>query len=218
MSYILDGSNWDITDPSSIPNLLIAHLTITGVSLLIGLLIAFPVALLLVRYQRFYLPVITAAGIFYTIPSLAFLAFLVPFTHLTPPTIIIPLVVYAQIVLIRNIVAGIRAVDPTLVEVGRAMGMNSAQVLWRVILPLAVPVIVAGIRVTAVTTIGIATLAPLIGVADLGTIIFNGVSFFSFNVITAGVILVTVLAVGTDLLLLGAQALLSRGRPVASAA
>ena len=218
MSYILDGSNWDITDPSSIPNLLIAHLTITGVSLLIGLLIAFPVALLLVRYQRFYLPVITAAGILYTIPSLVFLAFLVPFTHLSPPTIIIPLVVYAQLVLIRNIVAAIRAVDPTLVEVGRAMGMSAAQVFRRVVLPLALPVIVAGIRVTAVTTIGIATLSQLVGVADLGTIIFNGFNFFSLNLIAAGVILVSALAVSTDLLLLGVQSLLSRGRPIAAVA
>lgn len=211
MSYILDPSNWDVTDPTSIPNLLLAHLSITGISLLIGLVVAFPISLLIVRYQRLYLPVITAAGIIYTIPSLALLAFLVPFTGLNAPTIIIPLVLYAQIVLIRNIVAAIHAVDPQLVEVGRAMGMNQSQLLLRVVLPLALPVIVAGIRVTTVTTIGIATLAPKIGVADLGTVIFRGLDFASVNLEAGGVILVSVLAIGADLLLLALQTALSGG-------
>ncbi len=211
MSYILDPANWDITDPTSIPNLLLAHLSITGVSLLIGLVIAFPIALLIARYRRLYLPVITAAGIIYTIPSLALLAFLVPLTGLNAPTIIIPLVLYAQIVLIRNIVAAVRAVDPQLVEVGRAMGMNQTQLLLRVVLPLSLPVIVAGIRVATVTTIGIATLAPLIGVADLGTIIFRGLDFASVTLESAGVILVCALAIGADLLLLALQTALSGG-------
>lgn len=211
MSYILDPLNWDITDPTSIPNLLLAHLSITGISLLLGLLIAFPIALLIARFRRLYLPVILTAGIIYTIPSLAFLAFLVPFTGLNAPTIIIPLVLYAQIVLIRNIVAAIRAVDPQLVEVGRAMGMNQTQLLLRVVLPLALPVIVAGIRVATVTTIGIATLAPLIGVANLGTIIFRGISYASVKLESAGVILVSALAIGADLLLLALQRALSGG-------
>ncbi len=211
MSYILDPANWDVTDPTSIPNLLLAHLSITGVSLLIGLVIAFPIALLLARYRRLYLPVITAAGIIYTIPSVALLVFLIPVTGLNAPTIIIPLVLYAQIVLIRNIVAAIRAVDPQLVEVGRAMGMNQTQLLLRVVLPLSLPVIVAGIRVATVTTIGIATLAPLIGVADLGTIIFRGLDFASVTLESAGVILVCALAIGADLLLLALQTALSGG-------
>ncbi|MGZ3665462.1 MAG: ABC transporter permease [Ktedonobacterales bacterium] len=211
MSYILDPTSWDITDPESIPNLLFAHLSITGISLLLGLIIAFPIALLVVRYQRLYLPVITGAGIIYTSPSLALLALLVPFTGLNAPTIIIPLVLYAQIVLIRNIVAAIRAVDPQLVEVGRAMGMNQTQLLLRVVLPLALPVIVAGIRIAAVTTIGIATLAPLIGVQDLGTIIFRGLDFASVTLESAGVILICTLAIGVDLLLLALQTALSGG-------
>ncbi len=211
MSYILDPSNWDVTDPTSIPNLLLAHLSITGISLLIGLVVAFPIALLIARYRRLYLPVITVAGIIYTIPSLALLVLLVPFTGLNAPTIIIPLVLYTQIVLIRNIVAAIRAVDPQLVEVGRAMGMNQTQLLLRVVLPLSLPVIVAGIRVATVTTIGIATLAPLIGVADLGTIIFKGLDFASVTLESAGVILVCALAIGADLLLLALQTALSGG-------
>jgi osmoprotectant transport system permease protein len=217
MSYILNGSNWDLSDPGSIPNLLFGQLSITGVSLLIALLIAFPIALTIARYRRLYLPVITAAGILYTIPSLAALALLVPITKLSAATIIIPLVAYAQIVLIRNIVAAIRAVDPTLVEVGRAMGMNGLQLQLRVVLPLALPVIVAGIRVTAVTTIGIATLAPEVGTDDLGTLIFQGFNFARSDLIAAGAILVSVLAILTDLLLLAVQSALSRGRQIAPA-
>jgi osmoprotectant transport system permease protein len=218
MSYILDGSNWDLSDPMSIPNLLFAHLSLTAVSLLIALAIAFPVGLLLTRYQRAYLPVITTAGIIYTIPSLALFAFLIPFTGLQPATVIIPLVLYAQIVLIRNIVAAIRAVDPQLIEVGRAMGMDRRQLLLRVTLPLALPVIIAGLRVTTVTTIGIATLAPLVGVADLGSLIFQGFNFARNDLIAAGAILASVLAVLADLLLLAVQSALSRGRQVVSTA
>ena len=215
MSYLFDGYNWDLSDPNSIPNLLFAHLYITAISLLIALVIAFPIALLITRYRRLYLPVITAAGIIYTIPSLALFSFLIPTTGLNPPTLIIPLVLYAQIILIRNIAAAIGAVDPTLVEVGRAMGMNSVQLFLRVTLPLALPIIVAGIRVTTVTTIGIATLAPFIGVADLGTIIYEGRSFGLNRVlIGSGAFLVTALAISADLLLLALQAFLGRGQAI----
>ena len=218
MSYILDGYNWDITDPNSIPNLLFAHLSITFTSVLIGLAIAFPLAFLVARIKRFYLPTLTTAGILYTIPSLALFALLIPFTGLSPATVIIPLVIYTQVVLIRNIVAAIQAVDPQLVEVGRAMGMNSWQLQWRVVLPLALPIIIAGIRVVTVTTIGIATLAPLVGTEDLGTLIFQGFNFARPDLIAAGTILVIVLATGADLLLLGVQALLSRGQQTTSLA
>lgn len=212
MSYILDGYNWDLSDPMSIPNLLFQHLIITGISLVIGLLIAIPVGVLAARYTKIYLPAVTTAGIFYTLPSFAFMALLIPFTGLNLPTAIIPLVLYTQVVLIRNIVAAIRAVDPALLEVGRAMGMTERQVLLRVSLPLSLPVIVAGLRVAAVTTIGIATIAPFFGVADLGTLINQGFILHVNEQIIAGVILVSVLAVGVDLLMLALQSFLGRGR------
>ncbi len=217
MGYIFDASHWDLTDPASIPNLLLQHLSITAVSMLIGLAIAFPLALLIARYERLYLPIIGAAGIIYTLPSLALLALLIPFTGLSATTIIIPLVAYAQVVLIRNIVAGMRGVDPTLVEVGRAMGMSGTQVLRHVVLPLALPVIIAGIRVATVTTIGIATLAPLVGVPNLGTLIFDGIFTAPWpDEVLAGAILVSTLAIAADLLLLGVQRALSRGRELAA--
>src|SRR5215468_9863884 len=172
MSYIFNGYNWDLSDPQSIPNLFLAHLSITVISVVLGVIIAFPIALLLMRFKRLYLPVVTTAGIIYTLPSIALFVLLIPLTGLEAPTIIIPLVAYTQIVLIRNIIAAIHAVDPGLVDVGRAMGMNGFQVQTRVVLPLALPVIVAGLRVATVTTIGIATLSFAIGVPTLGLIIF----------------------------------------------
>src|SRR5579884_4093884 len=171
LRYIFDGSNWDLSDSHSISTLLLAHLYQTGLTLLISLAIAVPLSLLIVRYTQLDLPVQTVAGVAYTIPSFAFLAVMISITGLNLPTLIIPLVAYAQIVLIRNIVAGIRAVDPSLIEVGQAMGMNRSQLQLRVVLPLALPVVVAGVRVATVTTIGIATIAPWVGVEDIGTLI-----------------------------------------------
>jgi osmoprotectant transport system permease protein len=217
VGYILNAANWDLTDPTSIPSLFFTHLYITLVSLVIALVIAFPIALLVTRYTRLYTPVLTVSGIIYTIPSLAAFAFLLRFTGLSTPTIVIPLVAYAQVVLIRNFAAAIHAVDPALVEVGRAMGMNGRQLQLRVILPLALPVIVAGIRVTTVTTIGIASLAPLIGVETLGYLVFQGLNFSYIDQTVAGAILITVLAIAADLLLLALQRWLARGQEIAPA-
>src|SRR5689334_18248567 len=105
LNYILSSSHWDLADPQSIPSLFIDHLYVTALTLLIGLLIAFPLALLVVRYTRLNLPVQTVAGLLYTIPSFALLPFMIRFTGLTLATLVIPLVLYAQVVLIRNIVA-----------------------------------------------------------------------------------------------------------------
>lgn len=217
MSYILNGYNWDLSDPQSIPNLFFAHLYITVISVALGVVIAFPIALLVMRFKRLYLPVVTTAGIIYTLPSIALFVLLIPVTGLNAPTVIIPLVAYTQIVLIRNIIAAIHAVDPALIDVGRAMGMNSVQLQLRVVLPLALPVIVAGLRVVTVTTIGIATLSFIIGVPTLGLLIFQGFTLAYPDQAIAGAILVTIFAVGVDLLLLGLQRLLSRGQQVAVA-
>ncbi len=212
MNYILDPTNYDPNDPNSIPNLLIAHLTIVGVTMLISLVIAVPIGILLARYRRFYAPIILFTGVMYSIPALAFFSILVLFTGLNPPTVIIPLVLYTQLALIRNTAAAINGVDPLLLDAARAMGMTRGQRLVRVTLPLALPVIVAGIRVATVTTIGIATLSQLVGVPSLGTLVFLG--FYNLNdaQLFAGAILITIMAIGSDLLLLALQVALNRGR------
>jgi len=216
MHYIFTSYNYDLSDPGSIPNLFLQHLYLVSTSTLIALLIAIPLGILISRYRKLYLPVITIAGILYTIPGIALIGILITLFNTGPATIIIPLVLYAQLVLIRNTVAAIDTIDPLLLEVGRAMGMNARQLLLHVTLPLALPVIIAGLRIAIVTSIGIATLAALAGQGGLGTLIFSNIDSFDFDAISAGAILMAVFAVVADLLLLGVQTLLSRGRSVGS--
>jgi osmoprotectant transport system permease protein len=218
LSYLFDGFNYDMTDPGSIPNLLIQHLIIVGISILVSIIIAIPLGIFISRYKIFQTPVITTTSILYTLPAMALLGILVSFTGLHMITIIIPLVLYAQLVLIRNTSAGINAVDPLLIEVGKAMGMNRWQILTRVTLPLALPIIVAGIRVAMVTSIGIASLSTLVGVSSLGDLIFLGLENLQDNQVVAGAILISLLAVVADLLLLGLQTALNRGRSAISVA
>ena len=218
MHYILQPYNYDLTDPESIPNLFLKHLSFVGITMLISLIIAIPVGILLARYRRFYLPVVSISGLLYTIPSIAAFALLIPFTGLSPATAIIPLVVYNQLVLIRNTVTAINGIDPLLIEVGRAMGMKPQQVLFRVTLPLALPVIVAGIRIATVTTVGIAALAALVGQSDLGDLIFQNIVSSDFDAVVGGAILIAFLAIAADLLLLALQIGLNRGRSAVSVA
>jgi osmoprotectant transport system permease protein len=218
MHYILQPYNYDLTDPESIPNLFLKHLTIVGITMLISLIIAIPVGILLARYRRLYLPVVSITGVLYTIPSIAAFALLIPITGLSPATAIIPLVIYNQLVLIRNTVAAVNGIDPLLIEVGRAMGMKPQQVLFRVTLPLALPVIVAGIRIATVTTMGIAALAALVGQSDLGDLIFQNIASGDFDTVVGGAILIALLAITADLLLLALQVGLNRGRSALSVA
>jgi osmoprotectant transport system permease protein len=218
MHYILQPYNYDLTDPESIPNLFLKHLSFVGITMLISLIIAIPVGILLARYRRLYLPVVSISGLLYTIPSIAAFALLIPITGLSPATAIIPLVIYNQLVLIRNTVAAVNGIDPLLIEVGRAMGMKPQQVLFRVTLPLALPVIVAGIRIATVTTMGIAALAALVGQSDLGDLIFQNIASGDFDTVVGGAILIALLAITADLLLLALQVGLNRGRSALSVA
>jgi osmoprotectant transport system permease protein len=214
ITFLRQSYNWDPNNPDNIPTLLWDHASIVLISMGIALLIAFPIALLITRYTRLYLPTVSFAGVLYSLPSVALIGILIATTHLIDNTvIIIPLVLYAQIVLIRNIVAAIRSVDPELIEVGRAMGMNDLQILRRVTLPLALPVIVAGVRVATVTSIGITTIAAGVGIPNLGTLIFDGLEPIYPVEVLAGAVLVTLFALLADAALLGVQRALSRGRP-----
>ena len=218
MRYIFQPYNYDLSDPGSIPSLFLQHLYLVGITMLISLIIAIPVGILVARYRRLYFPVITVSGLLYTIPSIAAFAILIPITGLTLATVIIPLVLYNQLVLIRNTAAAVNSVDPLLIEVGRAMGMKPQQILFRVTLPLALPVIVAGIRIATVTTIGIAALAALVGQGGLGSLIFQNIASGDFDAVAAGAILTALFAIVADLLLLSLQIGLNRGRSAVSVA
>ncbi len=218
MKYIFQPYNYDLSDPTSIPNLFLQHLYLVVIIMLISLIIAIPLGILVTRYQRLYLPLITVSGLLYTIPSIAAFGLLIPLTGLSPTTAIIPLVLYNQLVLIRNTAAAINGIDPLLIEVGQAMGMKPQQLLLRVTLPLALPVIVAGIRIATVTTVGIVALAALVGQASLGTLIFQNIAYRDNDAILAGAILTALFAIVADLLLLALQVGLNRGRSAMSVA
>jgi len=218
MHYLLQSYNYNLADPESIPNLFLKHLSLVLIIMLISIIIGIPLGLLVARYKRLYLPLITASGLLYTIPSIAAFALLIPLTGLSPATAIIPLVLYNQLVLIRNTAAAVNGIDPLLLEVGRAMGMKPQQLLFRVTLPLALPVIVAGIRIATVTTIGIVALASLVGQSTLGDLIFQNLAFFDPDPIAAGAILMAAFAIVADLLLLSLQVALNRGRSALSVA
>ncbi len=212
MKYIFQPYNYDLADPMSIPNLFAAHLQLVGLTMLISLVIAIPTGIFLARYRRFYLPTVTVTGLLYTIPSIAAFSLLIPITGLSIATSLIPLVIYNQLVLIRNTVTALDGVDPLLIEVGRAMGMTTAQLLFRVTLPLALPVIVAGIRIATVTTVGIAALASLVGQTSFGSLIFQSIADGDTDALLGGAILTAVFAIVADLLLLSVQIVLNRGR------
>ncbi len=218
MNYLLSPYNYDLSDPGSIPNLILIHLYLVGITMLISLVIAIPLGILVARYKRLYLPIVTVSGLLYTIPGLAFIGILVTLIGTNVACVLIPFVLYTQLVLIRNTATGINGVDPLVLDAARGMGMTQGQILWRVTLPLALPVIIAGVRIATVTTIGVASLASLFGQSGLGDLIFNNLEQRRFDAVTAGGILMGAMAILADVLLLGVQTLLNRGRGAASLA
>ena len=181
------------------------HAQLTFIAVGVGLLLSFAGALLIYRWRRLYGPVAGFAGFLYTIPSLALFAFLVPFTGLSLLTAEIGLVGYTLLILIRNIVAGLDGVAPDIREAAQGMGYSPWQRLWRVELPLALPVIVAGIRIATVTTIGLVMVTALIGQGGLGQLMLRGFNRGFPTAIYVGDAVSVAFALVADLLLLLAQ-------------
>lgn len=189
---------------------LVQHLYLTAIAVLIGLVISIPLAILAHRRRRLYPTVTWTTGILYTIPSLALLSFLVPFTGLSVTTAEIALVSYTLLILIRNTVTGLAGVPEDVKEAARGMGYTDRDLLWRVEVPMALPAIVAGIRIATVTTIGLVTVTALIGQGGLGALMLGGFrGLFPDIVIVVAVILSVVLAVAADSAILGIQRLVS---------
>ena len=183
------------------------HIFLSFVSIAIALAIALPVGILSARFRKAYPPVTAVTGILYSIPSLAFLAILIsiPGVAIGPSPVIIALVAYSLLILIRNTVAGLDSVPPETIDAARGMGLTNRQILLRVELPLALPIIVAGIRIATVTIIGIATIGAYINGGGLGTLIFDGIGRQFPTMIISGAVLATVLAIVADLLLLALE-------------
>jgi osmoprotectant transport system permease protein len=188
---------------------LLQHVILTAIAVGLGFVISFALALLIVRWRWLYPPVASLAGILYTIPSLALFAVLVTVTGPTVTTAEIALVGYTLLILIRNIVAGLDGVPRDVREAAVGMGFSPVQVLLKVDLPLALPVIVAGVRVATVTTIGLVTVSALIGLDNLGTFITDGLQRFFMTPVLLGAVLSIALAVVADIALLGVQRLIA---------
>lgn len=193
---------WAVDNLDDIWASTVEHVWLTLIAVVIGFAVSFPLAILAFRHRRFYGPILGVSGVLYTIPSLALFAALVPFTGLTTTTAEVGLVSYTLLILVRNVVAGLDGVSEDAKEAAVGMGYTRRQLLWRVELPLAVPAIVAGLRIATVTTIGLVTVTAIIGKGGLGSLILLGLNRSFATAIVIGGVLSVVLAVFADLLLL----------------
>jgi osmoprotectant transport system permease protein len=181
------------------------HVYLTVVSLGIGFAISFALALMAHRRRWLVGPITQVTGILYTLPSLAVFFLLLPITGRGNTTAIVALVAYTLLIIFRNVMTGLDNVPAETKDAGRGMGLTDRQLLWRVELPLALPEILAGLRIAATTTVGLATLAFFAGAGGLGEQIFADINFKS-NVVTAGGLAVLLAAALDVLVLLGQRA------------
>jgi osmoprotectant transport system permease protein len=174
------------------------HLRLVGIAIFAATAIGIPLGVVASRGAILRRWSLAFANVMQTIPSLALFGFLIPVTGIGARTAVIALALYALLPILRNTCAGIAGVDRAVIEAARGMGMTRFQMLWQVELPLAMRVILAGVRVAAVTSVGVATIAAAVGAGGLGTFIFQGLTMVNTNVILAGAIPAAVLALLAD--------------------
>jgi osmoprotectant transport system permease protein len=181
--------------------LTLEHLWLVGVSTLLAVAVGIPLGIVIARWPRWNKPVLAGANIIQTIPSLALFGFLLPVPWLgerVDRLAILALTLYALLPVIRNTYTGIRGVDPAVVEAGRGMGLTDGQLLFWVELPLALSVILSGVRIAVVISVGLATIAAAIGAGGLGEFIFRGLAMVNNQVILAGAVPAAILALLAD--------------------
>jgi osmoprotectant transport system permease protein len=188
-----------------IGNRFLEHVELTVIAVGVGLAISIPLAILAYRHGRVYGPLTWITGLLYTVPSIALYALLIPITGLSVTTAEIGLVSYTLLILIRNIVVGLRGVPQDVKEAAQGMGYTRSQLLWRVEVPLALPAIMAGVRLATVSTIGLITIAALIGKGGLGQFILDGLTTFYIPEMLTGALLSVAFALVADALLLAGQ-------------
>ncbi|MET9361253.1 ABC transporter permease [Streptomyces sp. NPDC006632] len=187
----------------------VQHLQLTAVSVLIGVLIAVPLAVVARRWRWAAGPVLGVTTVLYTIPSLAMFSLLLPVYGLSASIVVAGLVLYSLTLLVRNILAGLRAVPEDTRQAARGMGYGPVRLLLAVELPLALPAAMAGLRIATVSAVSLVTVGAIVGYGGLGNLIYSGMNtYFKAQVLTASVLCV-VIAVAADLVLLGIQRLLT---------
>lgn len=199
--------NWD-----QVAVALYQHVAIALTALVIAFAIALPVGIWAARNARVYAIALAVAGFLYTIPTLAFLALLIPIAGLGRTNAISAMVAFALLVLIRNVATGLREVPAEVVDAARGMGMSAGQRLRKIELPLALPVIVAGLRIAAVTVISVSVVAAYVNAGGLGTLIFSGIATDHAPKIWAGALTACALAIAVDTAFAYAESRLRRSR------
>jgi osmoprotectant transport system permease protein len=212
MSYILNN-------PEIVWNLVLQHLQMTSLTLVIAVAIALPLALLITRYRWLNIPVLGVLGILYTVPSLALIILLVPIFGLNAQSVIAAMVIYTQVILVRNLAVGLQSIKPAILEAAKGMGMNPWQRWWRVQVPLILPIFLAGLRIAAIVAIAIATIGAKFGAGGLGTLLFDGINQAGrYDKIWAGAIAVSLLAFIINGALLALEGAANPGRRIQQAA
>jgi osmoprotectant transport system permease protein len=181
------------------------HVTLTVVSVAIGMALSLGLSIIALRWRRTYAPITWVTGLLYTIPSLALFALLVPIVGLNATNAVIALTSYTLLILIRNTVAGIDGVPPSVVEAADGMGYTRRARFWKMEVPLAMPAIVAGVRIATVTTVGLVTVTAVLGLGGYGFFILRGLNTFFWTQIIVGVTLSVALATIFDLTFVWAQ-------------
>jgi osmoprotectant transport system permease protein len=203
--------SWVADHSDDIRAALVEHVQLTSVAMVAGILLSVPLGIAAVRWRRLRTPVLLAEGVLYAIPSLAAIVLLGPWTgYLTTRTVAIPLTAYTLLILTRNVVTGLEAVPAEVRESATGMGYGPARRLLRVELPLALPTIIAGIRIATVSTIALVTIGFVAGHGGLGELIIDGLrAYVDYSPLTVGVVLTVALAVLADLVLLLVQRVLT---------
>jgi len=193
--------NYLFDRPDRVLDVTIEHVYITIVTILGASVVGVVFGVLITRIRSLYNPILTLAGIIYTVPSLAMFVLMIPLLGIGFRSAVVALILYSLLIIIRNTAVGLDGVDPNIIEAARGMGMTALGILFRVELPLALPIIFAGIRIAAVSTISLATIAAFIGAGGIGDLIFEGLSSQRDDKIIAGAIAASVMALGAEVLL-----------------
>ncbi len=177
---------------------LVRHLQLTGIALALATVSGIPLGILIARERWLAAPVLAVVSVIYTIPSVALLGFMIPLLGIGPKVAIVALFLYALLPIVRNTYTGIGQGDPAAREAARGMGMSERQILLRVILPQALPVLMTGVRTSAVLSVSVATLAALVGAGGLGKFVFEGIDMTNTRMILSGAIPIAALALLVD--------------------
>jgi osmoprotectant transport system permease protein len=205
LSYLFDAANWDWATSGSIPQLIVSHLWYVFLALLIGTAIALPVGLWIGHTGRGSFLAINAGNAGRSLPTLGLLMLMVTLLGLGLTPVLIALTVLAIPPILTSAYAGIRSLDPRVVDAARGVGMRPWQVLTQVELPMALPVLMSGFRSAALQVVATATVAAAVGLGGLGRLLIDGLAVNDYSRVLAGAIVVAVLAVALDLLLALAQ-------------